>query len=188
MARQDVWRPDLHADGSCVYLLDDKGEIVSIEAWARSSLVANAAFEHLCAQNPQNSYSQRRRASRRILGRGEEVMMDLGGGYSTPKNDAQERMIEEADEAEDTLGGLLITLSNAGVLSENDLKLIAGELDKVQDHIEAILIEAGALQRLVGVLPGFFGVLSLFPFSGPSFFFDFGKIRPSSRGARMNEK
>ena len=77
-------------------------------------------------------------------------MTDLGGGYSTPNNDAQERMIEEADEAEDTLGGLLITLSNAGVLSENDLKLIAGELDKVQDHIEAILIEAGVIRTLDG--------------------------------------
>ncbi|RWM25184.1 hypothetical protein [Mesorhizobium sp.] len=77
-------------------------------------------------------------------------MTDLGGGYSTPNNDAQERMIEEADAAEDIIGGLLITLSNSGVFSENDIKLIGDQLGKVQDHIEAILVEAGCIRALDG--------------------------------------
>jgi hypothetical protein len=64
--------------------------------------------------------------------------------------DAQERMIEDADEAHGLLDGLLIRLSKAAVFSENDLKLIRDELGKVADHIEAILVEAGASRAIDG--------------------------------------
>lgn len=53
---------DLHADGSCVYHLDDKGNILEISAWAKNSQIAKAAFTALCEQYPDRSFEQRRRA------------------------------------------------------------------------------------------------------------------------------
>lgn len=56
------FRVDLYDEGSCIYQIDGKGEVFRIDAWARSSLVAGAAFEALKAANPTISYSQRRGA------------------------------------------------------------------------------------------------------------------------------
>ena len=49
-------------EGSAVYRVDDKGDIVELVAFARSALVARAAFDYLCDRFPEGSYSQRRRA------------------------------------------------------------------------------------------------------------------------------
>ena len=38
---------DLYSEGSCIYRLDRNGEIVSIEAWSRNSLMPSQAFEAL---------------------------------------------------------------------------------------------------------------------------------------------
>jgi hypothetical protein len=58
----DKWQFDLYATGSCIYELDDRGEVSRVVAWAASSAVARAAFERLCAQYPDRSFCQRRRA------------------------------------------------------------------------------------------------------------------------------
>jgi hypothetical protein len=59
--RPDPWKIDLYSEGSCVYRLDSDGEIESIAAWARSSLVAAEAFKALSEQYPRDRFSQRRR-------------------------------------------------------------------------------------------------------------------------------
>lgn len=61
MRTRPDWTPDLYSEGSCVYRLDDSGEIASIEAWARNSLVAAEAFKALSEQYPKDRFSQRRR-------------------------------------------------------------------------------------------------------------------------------
>jgi len=56
------WRqPDIYASGSCVYRLDDTGEIIEIAAWALSSRIARAAFEALSKAYPTDRFQQRRR-------------------------------------------------------------------------------------------------------------------------------
>lgn len=53
---------DPFSEGSAVYRLDHRGEIAEIVAFARNALAAKAAFEYLCAYNPNESYLQKRRA------------------------------------------------------------------------------------------------------------------------------
>jgi hypothetical protein len=48
--------------GSAIYSLGRDGEISEVEAWAKSSLVANAAFDVLVRNNPQESYMQKRKS------------------------------------------------------------------------------------------------------------------------------
>lgn len=57
--RPSIWNINAHADGSTVYLLDARGEIVEVVAFAKSGLVARAAFDYLCENQPKESYSQR---------------------------------------------------------------------------------------------------------------------------------
>jgi hypothetical protein len=60
--RPDPWKIDLYSEGSCVYRLDSDGEIESIAAWARNSLVAAEAFKALVKQYPNDRFEQRRRS------------------------------------------------------------------------------------------------------------------------------
>lgn len=53
---------DPYSEGSCVYETDAEGNIRELVAWAKSTLVANVAFEKLCEQNPETSYLQKRRS------------------------------------------------------------------------------------------------------------------------------
>jgi hypothetical protein len=53
---------DPYSEGSCIYQTDEKGTIVEIVGWARSTLVANVAFGKLCEDNPRTSYLQKRRS------------------------------------------------------------------------------------------------------------------------------
>lgn len=53
---------DLYATGSCIYELDEGDSIMGIVAWARSSIVARAAFDVLKAAQPRNRFVQRRRS------------------------------------------------------------------------------------------------------------------------------
>ena len=62
MSGNDTFRIDLYASGSCVYLLDHKGEVESLVAWARSTIVASRAFAALVDQYPTQSFCQRRRS------------------------------------------------------------------------------------------------------------------------------
>lgn len=53
---------DLYSSGSCIYELDKGDNIVAIVAWARSTVIAHAAFDALKAAQPRNRYVQRRRS------------------------------------------------------------------------------------------------------------------------------
>lgn len=53
---------DPYSEGSCIYQLDDEGNIYELVAWAKNTLAANAAFEELCKRNPGTSYLQKRRS------------------------------------------------------------------------------------------------------------------------------
>lgn len=57
--RASIWNINVHVEGSTVYLLDARGEIAEVVAFAKSALVARAAFEYLCENHPNESYSQR---------------------------------------------------------------------------------------------------------------------------------
>jgi hypothetical protein len=61
MADQRIWQPNLYSEGSCIYEVDEKGNIVELVAWARNTLAASAAFEELCGRNSKTRYQQRRR-------------------------------------------------------------------------------------------------------------------------------
>lgn len=54
-------KPDLYSEGSTVYRLDERRDILEIVAWARNSLVALAAYEELVRKYPEDRYEQRRR-------------------------------------------------------------------------------------------------------------------------------
>ncbi len=56
------FRIDVHADGSAIYELDAAGEIKTVVAFARNASVARAAFDYLCKEYPEDSFSQRRRS------------------------------------------------------------------------------------------------------------------------------
>jgi hypothetical protein len=58
--QRNTWNIDLYSEGSCIYRLDDKGEIFQIEAWARGTIAGRAALASLKEQNPKERYSQRR--------------------------------------------------------------------------------------------------------------------------------
>lgn len=53
-SQSPVWRlsVDMYAQGSMIFRLDAKGELAEVVAWARSSLVAGAAYERLMQQYP----------------------------------------------------------------------------------------------------------------------------------------
>lgn len=53
---------DPFSEGSSVYRVNEQNDILELVAFARSALVARAAFDHLCERYPNESYSQRRRA------------------------------------------------------------------------------------------------------------------------------
>lgn len=70
--QKSIWNINAHADGSAVYQLDARGEIVEVVAFAKSTLVARAAFDYLCENRPNESYSQRNGArveAKRIVDR-----------------------------------------------------------------------------------------------------------------------
>ncbi len=66
IARRDVppvkshFNIDLYASGSCVMQVNSNEDIVEVVAWAKSSIAARAAFDHLCDRDPERSYQQRR--------------------------------------------------------------------------------------------------------------------------------
>ncbi len=53
---------DLYSSGSTIYLLDSAGNDSEVVAWAKSTMVARAAFDHLCRQYPDRSFEMRRKA------------------------------------------------------------------------------------------------------------------------------
>jgi hypothetical protein len=60
--RPDRLRFDPFSDGSTIYRLDGRGEIIEIVAFARNALATRAAFDYLCEREPEQSFVQRRRA------------------------------------------------------------------------------------------------------------------------------
>jgi hypothetical protein len=58
--RRTPWSVDLYSEGSCIYRLDVKGEILQIEAWARGTIAGRAALASLKEHNPRERFSQRR--------------------------------------------------------------------------------------------------------------------------------
>lgn len=56
------WNIDVYTQGSAIYRLNDKGEPAEVMAFAGNALVARAAFDYLCKHNPEDSFSQVRRA------------------------------------------------------------------------------------------------------------------------------
>lgn len=56
------WNIDLYDTGSCIYEVDERGNVIEIVAWAKNSTIARQAFEALCRQYPNRSFEQRRRA------------------------------------------------------------------------------------------------------------------------------
>lgn len=56
------WDFDLYDTGSCVYELDERGNVREVVAWAKNSMIARKAFVALCEQYPDRSFEQRRRA------------------------------------------------------------------------------------------------------------------------------
>jgi len=67
----DKFRVDLYSEGSTIYRLDAEGKDLEIVAWARSSLVARAAFLHLLKEYASDQFMQRRRSW--IEGDGQKV-------------------------------------------------------------------------------------------------------------------
>ncbi|MGB3899821.1 MAG: hypothetical protein WA973_14875 [Mesorhizobium sp.] len=51
-----------YMSGSAIYSLGRDGEISEVVAWAQNSLAANAAFDVLVRNNPQESYMQKRKS------------------------------------------------------------------------------------------------------------------------------
>ena len=98
-ARPDINGVSLYDQGSSVYRLDAEGEMESIVAWVRSSVVAARAFDALVYHYPAESFSQRRRAvieneriapagpdravsTRTLVRSAETVAEHIAGGYS----------------------------------------------------------------------------------------------------------
>lgn len=61
-AHEERFWVDMYAVGSCIYKLDHRGEIFEIAAWARSTLVAHAAYDKLVEQYETDRFLQKRRS------------------------------------------------------------------------------------------------------------------------------
>lgn len=60
--RDKRFHVDLFSSGSCIYRLDHEGEIAEPVAWAKSSIVANRAFDSLTEQYRHLRFLQKRGA------------------------------------------------------------------------------------------------------------------------------
>jgi hypothetical protein len=58
----DYLRIDLYASGSTVYRVRSDGEIAEVAAWAKSTIVASAAFRKLVEQYPNDEFLQKRKS------------------------------------------------------------------------------------------------------------------------------
>lgn len=60
-ASNSLWEINLYEVGSCIYRLDGEGGIDRVDAWARSTLIAEAAFRASLDAYPKYRFEQRRR-------------------------------------------------------------------------------------------------------------------------------
>lgn len=58
----DYLRIDLYASGSTVYRVRNDAEIAEVAAWAKSTIVASAAFRKLVEQYPKDEFLQKRKS------------------------------------------------------------------------------------------------------------------------------